>query len=403
MSIFLLGATQTTPTWGYVETAGAVLSLENISDEGMYVGGWFNLPYNKFLIANQGDVSESSGSFPGSASNPIYDFQKCGDFVYAGSEEPGYYFTVRNSQNKTWDPLENFTVNGPVYGMMILPNGNMLVLGSFTEPFDKAFEFNVNTQTASEVEGIEFPWTTDGGLKSVNFKEKIYMIYFSDFTEAHIARWNPVTESMDTIEPSVPDNWGAVGIYTDGDYLYTGLYVDGDWQLWRFSGTEWEFLYSFGWNFIAGISPSPYGIYVFGEFGVFEFNTSTNNISEMDKPETGIVYDVAIGDDGTLYLGTYGLYYYGIIEADTTTSIWSENISSVNVYPNPATNIVTIEIENTNYENILIHNSVGQRIEPNIVSKLNNSIVLNIKSLPPGMYSILIENADGNLLARFVK
>lgn len=70
--------------------------------------------------------------------------------------------------------------------------------------------------------------------------------------------------------------------------------------------------------------------------------------------------------------------------------------SEINVYPNPASNVLNISSKST-LENIEIFSLTGNKV----ISSINNKI--DISSLKEGMYTVNITSAEGNTVKRFIK
>jgi hypothetical protein len=82
------------------------------------------------------------------------------------------------------------------------------------------------------------------------------------------------------------------------------------------------------------------------------------------------------------------------------TSVGIESLSnlSLTIYPNPATDIITIETDEQ-VINIELFSSIGQKI--NVTANAKQQI--NISDLAAGAYSLIIHTTNGNVQKRFVK
>ncbi|MBI5538733.1 MAG: T9SS type A sorting domain-containing protein [Bacteroidia bacterium] len=80
--------------------------------------------------------------------------------------------------------------------------------------------------------------------------------------------------------------------------------------------------------------------------------------------------------------------------SNTAAGVYENNIDfNINVYPNPAKNIVNIEIEKTDDYNISVYNILGSCV---INQKLNNQKnTINVSSLENGIYLLQISNKSG--------
>ena len=87
---------------------------------------------------------------------------------------------------------------------------------------------------------------------------------------------------------------------------------------------------------------------------------------------------------------------------------WAEDISqpdankkNAELYPNPATNELTVLADHTFYNDLVIANSVGSNLLTQAITGSNTQI--NIKSLPPGLYYITLKGNNGTVVRKFVK
>ncbi len=78
---------------------------------------------------------------------------------------------------------------------------------------------------------------------------------------------------------------------------------------------------------------------------------------------------------------------YRFVPAGTTESV-QENNAEIAVYPNPAQNILNIEIANTGTASVSIKNIVGQSVKEISLNQLKNTI--NISDLSSGMYLLKV-------------
>ena len=80
----------------------------------------------------------------------------------------------------------------------------------------------------------------------------------------------------------------------------------------------------------------------------------------------------------------------------------SDITENINIYPNPASNFVTIET-GSNIENIYIYNTVGQIVS---VSKLQNfktsKIEIDVSNLQSGIYFLNIETENGSFVKQLI-
>ncbi len=77
--------------------------------------------------------------------------------------------------------------------------------------------------------------------------------------------------------------------------------------------------------------------------------------------------------------------------------------SNVNIYPNPAKDIINIELENkVGNGNIIIMNAAGMILKS--TAAVGSNMMMDISELPTGVYFLRTEDSEGNLvLKKFIK
>lgn len=153
-----------------------------------------------------------------------------------------------------------------------------------------------------------------------------------------------------------------------------------------------------------------------GEY-MFFFGTGNCDLDYFDQNNVMYAYDdagcVGISDGGTTFLGHYAMP--GSIEGDGYSDIYLfdtipftiftgvEDIvsgeSTLVAYPNPATNSLTVEFPDR-VKDFLIYNTICQLVSVPTVQLGSNKVILDVSTLPKGIYTIVTER-DG--IARFVK
>lgn len=102
-----------------------------------------------------------------------------------------------------------------------------------------------------------------------------------------------------------------------------------------------------------------------------------------------------IQKDGRVFIS----YNRGVswTEIHNKTEIENDFEDIVNVYPNPASNIFNISVEDETPVSIVITNSLGNSVKViNDQNLLTNNISINIDDLPNGLYTISLNFPDGN-------
>jgi len=81
--------------------------------------------------------------------------------------------------------------------------------------------------------------------------------------------------------------------------------------------------------------------------------------------------------------------------------IEEETTATLNAYPNPAQDFITIENSN-NIKNIIIYNDIGQAVKK--VANLNSTIAtINLKNLKRGFYYMHISTNNKSILKKIIK
>lgn len=117
-------------------------------------------------------------------------------------------------------------------------------------------------------------------------------------------------------------------------------------------------------------------------------------------------YDV----DGIIGLGQCSSNVVAPIkQTDSETAVIGEGEYGVNVFPNPADKMVTVEINATNSTDnykLIVTDVMGRIVAQEVIA--NNGAVtmtqnINISELPAGMYIVAVQNNDNREISRFIK
>jgi len=76
----------------------------------------------------------------------------------------------------------------------------------------------------------------------------------------------------------------------------------------------------------------------------------------------------------------------------------SDDMENISLYPNPATNTLTIDfksLQNVNIENVSIYSSIGNVIESCDVHSKKNSVCISVRNYPSGIYFCTIKTDKG--------
>ena len=90
---------------------------------------------------------------------------------------------------------------------------------------------------------------------------------------------------------------------------------------------------------------------------------------------------------------------YAIYGETPPLSVTSNTLSNVAIYPNPATNFLTVQLDNQHIKTLIIHTLKGDRID---VSHQSNAI--DVSNLSKGMYFLSLTTTNGQkAVKKFIK
>jgi alpha-tubulin suppressor-like RCC1 family protein len=217
------------------------------------------------------------------------------------------------------------------------------------------------------------------------------------------------TTNTDSIPEQVHGS-GNVGFLTGVIYAKAGDYFSG-------AITKDSNVWAWGFNYYGqcGINDT------LGE----EENTPVwvhglNNIgylSSITAISLGDEHALALKDDGSLY--TWGWNGNGQLGDDSTIDRWypisapepcSVQLSvptiqysnSLTLYPNPASNYITVISDNENITGIEIYNVMGQMVYNALSSFKNKEATVNVSSLPDGVYMMRLLSNGNSLNKEFI-
>ncbi len=137
--------------------------------------------------------------------------------------------------------------------------------------------------------------------------------------------------------------------------------------------------------------------------------TDYDFIHQIDIANNGAVY--LIGEfSGSLTAGSSTLSPVGGFDVCLlktkpilTSTVDFGQVQSVFLYPNPATNQLTVSLpEIEGPRTIQIINSLGSIVYQQIFNSLNNEIPLDLSILPEGHYSVVVKQKEKQLSGRFI-
>lgn len=82
----------------------------------------------------------------------------------------------------------------------------------------------------------------------------------------------------------------------------------------------------------------------------------------------------------------------------------NEDANQLKVFPNPAKEVITINLQNSSIENCIILNTLGQTVYNSAHEiNANHKIQLNIADLSAGVYFVKVRSGSGSYIAKFIK
>jgi len=116
--------------------------------------------------------------------------------------------------------------------------------------------------------------------------------------------------------------------------------------------------------------------------------------------ELPLLYGVYEGSDGNDYLQWE--YAPGFLShfRNVLLSTPENNLEELNIFPNPANNILNVQSATNNFDSVSITDINGR-----IINSLKNwaSNQIDISALKPGIYFITIQSSEGKITKKFIK
>lgn len=131
--------------------------------------------------------------------------------------------------------------------------------------------------------------------------------------------------------------------------------------------------------------------------GLYETNESPYPHSSQDlliNLDTEYVFNVAKGTTGALM-------HFAIACTTCTLSNTEIEVASLQIYPNPATDRITIQFgESIDEYNVVISNTLGQQVFRK--SFISNNAEIDVASFQKGLYIVTVENRQKTIVTRIV-
>lgn len=271
----------------------------------------------------------------------------------------------------------------------VLPN-------DYNEDFMSWTGWAISTKTDTETPGFnnQYSAITGSGV---------------DGSQAYAVSYHFVPNTM-MVNPDAVDAAPILtGAYiTNATYPYLSM-RDGDAFAKKFGGASGDdpdffLLTAYGYNFSGEVTDSV-------EFYLadyrFEDNSQDYIVDEwtwVDLSALGFVQRVEFvltsTDVGMFGVNTPTYFCIDNITYDLVTSTDNELTDQVSVYPNPATDMLTVEHPGT-ASTIHIYDTAGRLLQLNVAT--GESTDVQVSDLPSGSYLLMVRGSEGSYVQRFVR
>jgi len=128
-----------------------------------------------------------------------------------------------------------------------------------------------------------------------------------------------------------------------------------------------------------------------GSFNLLDFTTSTNYIHDSLSFAAHCYYVTAVYQSGESDSSN--------IDCEMPISVENFLVSSLQIYPNPATDMVTIKSDYI-IQNIVVYNFSGQLVSNEQIN--NTTYTVDVSQFKPGVYIFLMDTENGRITQRVV-
>lgn len=178
-----------------------------------------------------------------------------------------------------------------------------------------------------------------------------------------------------------------------------------------------EYLNMHSFRMLAASATMNVSMEPYGEKTIVKFDFPNINLQDSthhDQCNGMLMYNIKVKDNlipGTIIPNRAGIYFdtNPVVMTNTATNIigWPAGIATLSadnkmeLYPNPATNQLTIKTLHGDYSSLAIMSSVGNTVMQHEITGISTSI--DVASLPAGIYYITLKGTGGVTVGRFVK
>jgi hypothetical protein len=292
--------------------------------------------------------------------------------------------------------FENFGLSSGEY-----LNGSDGTTHFITEYFSLPIDFN---QTYNSWTGWALSATTDSTTAGVENQYSSITGGGVDGSTTYATSYNYIPNQMQIFAPIALD-FNLKGMYiTNATYTYLSM-LNGDGFAKKFGGADGTepdfFLLTIKGKNIQGTIDSV-------EFYLADYRFDNNDddyivdewtfidLSKFDVNNT-LEFQLTSSDSGVYGVNTPQYFCIDNFIVDVLSNINDESFADLKLYPNPASDVLNIELKEA--ATIKIFNSNGQAVISQAVS--NNQV--DISSLPSGLFNMMITTDKGNTVRKFVK
>jgi N-acetylneuraminic acid mutarotase len=296
----------------------------------------------------------------------------------------------------SWTQKANYPA--PMYGAMAWGNSTKGYVGGGTAFSIQYYAFDPDANTWSPIANCPLD-ATDQTCFSIN--EKGYII-----TGNQIAEYDPATDSW-SLKANLPSSLGA---WQSSFVIGSSAYVKSGFQLFEFKPAQNTWIARAGFPGLATGGSSACtlngkGYIITGYSGplsnvtkqVWEYNPATNTWLQMeDFPGAARRFSVGftVNDRAYFGLGTNGINFNDFWAFDRFAGINESEQLAFDVFPNPATDRITISKRVEETLNFQLVDQLGRIVNQGIVSDMHTTISLD--GLEQGTYQLVVRNENGS-------
>lgn len=173
-------------------------------------------------------------------------------------------------------------------------------------------------------------------------------------------------------------------------------------------GNTWE---SYGFNLpnfaalsLAWQTNGNEGLYLGMNYGVYFLEEGTQKwLHYRSNLPNVIINELEINEtDGHLYAATYGRGVWRTPLYSTVSTADKWKYKSLNIYPNPATDYLNVELDSPTSVELIMYDNMGRIVKYKRHSSPIAKISLNTKQLPKGIYALIVNRDGGSQRKRVV-